>query len=135
MVCARLAAASYAATCRHVGSGGIRIMRVRFSPMLFSKNRGLKTVHGMPTNVEAIRLYRDVLRTANAFTWMHESGRPWSEVLKENAREEFEQARHETDPLIIARLIAVGNDCVHQAQEKLQTAHGEMVQKIDASRN
>ena len=43
-------------------------------------------------------------------------------MLKESARKEFEQARYETDPIIIARLLVVGHDCVMQTQQKVRTS-------------
>ena len=50
---------------------------------------------GSGPNREAIRLYREILRTAKFFTWNDETGRVWSERLKESARKEFEEARYE----------------------------------------
>jgi hypothetical protein len=41
-------------------------------------------------------------------------------VLRREARKEFEQARAEKDPLIIARLLVVGRDCVMQTQYKVR---------------
>ena len=35
-----------------------------------------------------------------------------------SARTEFEQARYETDPAVITRLLLVGRDCVSQAKIK-----------------
>ena len=60
-------------------------------------------------NREALLLYRDVLRTAKAFYWADEKGREWPLVLRESARKEFEEARNERDPLIVARLLVVGS--------------------------
>ncbi|KAG5189880.1 hypothetical protein JKP88DRAFT_176405 [Tribonema minus] len=48
-----------------------------------------------PPNREAIRLYREILRGCKQFHWCNEKGEPWSRVLKESARNEFEQAREE----------------------------------------
>ena len=42
--------------------------------------------------------------------------------MRESARKEFDIARYETDPLIIARLIVVGNDCVRQVKIKFVDA-------------
>ena len=57
---------------------------------------------------EALQLYRDILRLARRFHWCNEKGEPWSVVLRLNARKEFEQSRSETDPLLIAKMLAVG---------------------------
>ena len=40
-------------------------------------------------------------------------------VLQKSARQEFEQARYETDPMVVARLLLVGRDCLNQANEKV----------------
>jgi hypothetical protein len=56
------------------------------------------------------------------FTWTNEAGEPWSQLLRRNARKEFEQARQETDPAVIARLLFVGRDCLNQTTEKLAKA-------------
>jgi Complex 1 protein (LYR family) len=75
-------------------------------------------------NKEAISLYREILRTAKHFHWSDKdnSGRPWNAVLREQARKEFEQSKEETDPLIIARMLVTGRDCVQQIQNKFNDA-------------
>jgi hypothetical protein len=70
-------------------------------------------------NREAIHLYRDILRVCKLFTWKNEAGIQWGIVLRANARKEFEQARYETDPELIARCLFVGRDCLNQARDKL----------------
>jgi hypothetical protein len=42
----------------------------------------------------------------------------WRDVLRASVRDEFEQARHEPDPEIIARLLVVGRDALMQSQER-----------------
>ena len=72
---------------------------------------------------EALSLYREILRTAKHFHWADEkTGQPWNKLLKDQARKEFEEARHEKDPLIIARLLVTGHDCVQQVQNKFNDA-------------
>jgi hypothetical protein len=41
-------------------------------------------------NKEAIRLYRDIIRATRFYTWTNEKGEPWRQVLRVNARKEFE---------------------------------------------
>lgn len=43
-----------------------------------------------------------------------------SEVLRRSARQEFEAARHERDPEVIARLIFVGHDCLNKTRDKVR---------------
>ena len=71
-----------------------------------------------PLRSESLKLYRDILRATKLFTWPNEKGQIWSEILRANARKEFEQARHETDHLIITRLLYVGRDCMNQTTDK-----------------
>lgn len=72
---------------------------------------------------EVLSLYREILRTAKHFHWAdQQTGEPWNKKLKQQARKEFEEARRETDPLIIARLLVTGRDCVQQVQNKFNEA-------------
>eukprot|EP00526_Cylindrotheca_closterium_P021099 CAMPEP_0113646290 /NCGR_PEP_ID=MMETSP0017_2-20120614/24444_1 /TAXON_ID=2856 /ORGANISM="Cylindrotheca closterium" /LENGTH=107 /DNA_ID=CAMNT_0000558161 /DNA_START=39 /DNA_END=362 /DNA_ORIENTATION=- /assembly_acc=CAM_ASM_000147 len=71
---------------------------------------------------EALSLYREILRTSKHFHWCDESGIPWNFRLRKQAREEFEAAREETDPLILARLLVTGRDCVQQIQQRFNAA-------------
>uniref|UniRef100_A0A7S2YSI5 Complex 1 LYR protein domain-containing protein n=1 Tax=Entomoneis paludosa TaxID=265537 RepID=A0A7S2YSI5_9STRA len=72
---------------------------------------------------EALSLYREILRTAKHFHWADEkTGEPWNKLLKQQARKEFDEAKQETDPLIIARLLVTGRDCVQQVQNRFNEA-------------
>eukprot|EP00934_Nitzschia_sp_Nitz4_P003681 Nitzschia sp. Nitz4//scaffold13_size275219//230784//231116//NITZ4_000917-RA/size275219-exonerate_protein2genome-gene-0.24-mRNA-1//1//CDS//3329536143//3671//frame0 len=71
---------------------------------------------------EALSLYRDILRTAKHFHWCDEKGVPWNLRLRKQARQEFEASREEADPLILARLLVTGRDCVQQIQQKFNAA-------------
>mmetsp|Transcript_36741 Transcript_36741/g.117867 ORF Transcript_36741/g.117867 Transcript_36741/m.117867 type:complete len:104 (-) Transcript_36741:84-395(-) len=100
--------------------------------MLVRQGRRLSS--SRPPNVEALRLYRDILRTCRIFHWCDEQGRPWNEVLRKNARKEFEEARYEKDPLLIARMLVVGRQCLDDAQRKFDTAQRRIVDKVDETR-
>ena len=72
---------------------------------------------------EALSLYREILRTTKHFHWADEkTGEPWNTLLQKQARKEFEEARRETDPLIIARMLVTGRDCVQQVQNRFNEA-------------
>jgi hypothetical protein len=72
---------------------------------------------------EALSLYREILRTAKHFHWADEkTGQPWNARLRAQARKEFDEARQETDPLIVARLLVTGRDCVQQVQNRFNEA-------------
>ncbi len=85
-------------------------------------------------NAESLALYRDILRTARMFTWKNEAGEEWGAVLAANARKEFEQARFETDPLVLARMHFVGRDCLVQTKDKIAAAVVKMQDNIDKTR-
>jgi len=90
---------------------------------------------GLPLrNAESLALYRDILRTARMFTWKNEAGAEWGAVLAANARKEFEQARFETDPLVLARMLFVGRDCLTQTKDKIASAVVKMRENIDKTR-
>jgi hypothetical protein len=83
------------------------------------------------TRAEALSLYREILRTSKAFHWCDEKGVPWNVKLKKEARKEFEQSREETDPLIIARMLVTGRDCVQQIQNKFNEADRAAWERIE----
>jgi len=85
-------------------------------------------------NLEALRLYRDILRTAKYFYWPNDDGLPWCNVLRDSARKEFEEARDERDPLIVARLLVVGRQCVLDTQVKFNQMEEQMKKHVDRTR-
>ncbi len=85
-------------------------------------------------NLESIRLYRDILRASRMFIWRNDKGELWSDLLRKNARKEFEQAKYENDPLVIARLLFVGRDCLNQTKQKLESTIAAVKNNIDKSR-
>ena len=83
---------------------------------------------------EALSLYRQILRSCRAFYWENEQGQPWSRVLRESARKEFEQCRHEQDPLEIARMIVVGHNCVAETEKRFCEMEEKMKEHIASTR-
>lgn len=81
------------------------------------------------TRREALSLYRDILRATRFFTWPDARGVLWRDVLRENARREFELARFETDPEIVTRLLIGGRDAVQSALDKLVEKQKQLVEK------
>ena len=71
---------------------------------------------------EALSLYREILRTCKHFHWTDDQRQPWNERLRLQARKEFDESRNETDPLVLARLLVTGRDCVQQVQNKFNQA-------------
>ena len=81
------------------------------------------------TRREALSLYRDILRATRFYTWTDSRGVLWRDVLRENARKEFEAARFETDPEVITRLLIGGSDAVSSALDRLAEKQREMIEK------
>ena len=79
--------------------------------------------------VEALRLYRDVCRKAQLFTWTDQFGRKWRDVLMESARKEFENSKQETDPEIIARAIFMGQQALIELDKKLAERNEQLLQQ------
>ncbi|KAL3639013.1 hypothetical protein CASFOL_016920 [Castilleja foliolosa] len=84
------------------------------------------------TRREALSLYRDIIRATRFFMWPDSRGVLWRDVLRENARNEFDAARFEKDPEVITRLIIGGRDAVEAALDKLVE---KQKQQIDKERN
>ncbi|XP_078155610.1 LYR family of Fe/S cluster biogenesis protein [Carex rostrata] len=87
------------------------------------------------TRREALSLYRDVLRASRYFMWPDTRGVPWREVLRANARKEFEDARFETDPEVVTRLLIGGREAVQDAVDKLAVAAQKMADQAAEERN
>ncbi|CAJ1972589.1 unnamed protein product [Sphenostylis stenocarpa] len=85
------------------------------------------------TRREALSLYRDIIRATRFFMWPDSRGVLWRDVLRDNARTEFEQARFETDPEIVTRLIIGGREALHSAIDKLAEKHKHHIEKDNPS--
>ncbi|KAF8405464.1 hypothetical protein HHK36_010370 [Tetracentron sinense] len=81
------------------------------------------------TRREALSLYRDILRATRFFVWPDSRGFLWRDVLRENARREFEEARFEKDPEVITRLLIGGRDAVQDALDKLVAKHKQQMEQ------
>ncbi|OMO54089.1 Complex 1 LYR protein [Corchorus capsularis] len=81
------------------------------------------------TRREALALYRDIFRATRFFMWPDSRGVLWRDVLRENARKEFEEARFEKDPELMTRLIISGRDAVQSALEKLAEKQKQQIAK------
>ncbi|KAI3875780.1 hypothetical protein MKX03_023703 [Papaver bracteatum] len=84
---------------------------------------------------EALSLYRDIIRATRFFAWVDKKGVLWRDVLRENARKEFEESRFEKDPEIITKLLIGGRDAVESALEKLAEKQRQEVLKQDQNQN
>jgi hypothetical protein len=87
------------------------------------------------TRSEALSLYREILRTAKAFHWCDEQNVPWNAKLKVEARKEFEASKEEKDPLIIARMLVTGRECVREVQRKFNEADKKCWERIQSDVN
>jgi len=93
-----------------------------------------RKMNPVQTRREVLNLYRDVLRTCRAFYWSNDKGIPWSRVLRESARKEFEQARTERDPVIIARMLFVGKQCVEETRNGFNKAEEVIRNRVEKTR-
>ena len=102
-------------------------------PHVWIPNIGAKAANKYASHrQEALSLYREILRTAKHFHWCDEkTGEPWNLRLKQEARKEFDAAKEERDPLILARLLVTGRDCVQQVQNKFNQADKAVWDRID----
>ena len=89
-----------------------------------------KHLRSSVTRSEALSLYRDILRTAKAFHWCDEKGVPWHTKLRTEARREFEASKEEKDPLIIARMLVTGRECVQEIRRKFNDADRKCWERI-----
>ncbi|CAL6359604.1 unnamed protein product [Bathycoccus prasinos] len=80
----------------------------------------------LTTRKEALSLYRAVIRASVLFVWKDSKGHVWKDVIRESARKEFEQGKHERDPEMVNRLILSGREAVDVALDKFM----EQRQKI-----
>jgi hypothetical protein len=83
-----------------------------------AKKRDLTPGEVLTTKREALSLYRAVWRASFMFVWKNERGVEWKDVIRESARKEFEAARQERDPEMVARLLLTGRDYLDQAVRK-----------------
>mmetsp|Transcript_8534 Transcript_8534/g.12575 ORF Transcript_8534/g.12575 Transcript_8534/m.12575 type:complete len:111 (+) Transcript_8534:30-362(+) len=96
-----------------------------------SSIRTAKFFQSNTSRKEALSLYREIWRTTKAFHWCDERGTPWVTRLRQEARKEFEASKEETDPLLIARMLVTGRDCVQQIQHKFNEADRAAWERIE----
>ncbi|KAK9059639.1 hypothetical protein SSX86_020343 [Deinandra increscens subsp. villosa] len=84
------------------------------------------------TRREVLGLYRDIIRATRYFMWPDSHGVLWRDVLRANARKEFEEARFERDPEVITRLLIGGHDAVQAALDKLVEKQKQQIAKEKA---
>nr|XP_043634528.1 uncharacterized protein LOC122605639 [Erigeron canadensis]XP_043634529.1 uncharacterized protein LOC122605639 [Erigeron canadensis] len=84
------------------------------------------------TRREVLALYRDIIRATRYFMWPDSHGVLWRDVLRANARKEFEEARFEKDPEVITRLLIGGHDAVQSAIDKLVEKQKQQIAKENA---
>ena len=66
------------------------------------------------TRSEALHLYRKIQRYTALFDWPDENGELWRDKLRASARQEFEAARYEQDPQVVAKLLFTTSEAVEQ---------------------
>lgn len=79
---------------------------------------------------EALALYREIIRTCNAFYWADKNGQPWSLVLRQSARKEFENNRNLVDALEIKRQIMMGYESVDEVRRRFNAAEQKIKERV-----
>ncbi|XP_017232351.1 uncharacterized protein LOC108206532 isoform X2 [Daucus carota subsp. sativus] len=87
------------------------------------------------TRREALSLYRDIIRATRFFMWPDARGVLWRDILRENARKEFEDAKFEKDPEIITKLLIGGREAVESAIDKLVEKQKQQIEKENSNRD
>lgn len=87
------------------------------------------------TRREALCLYRDIIRATRFFMWPDSRGVLWRDILRENARKEFEDAKFEKDPEIITKLLIGGREAVESAIDKLVEKQKQQIEKEKSDRD
>lgn len=87
------------------------------------------------TRREALSLYRDIIRATRFFMWPDARGVLWRDILRENARKEFEDAKFEKDPEIITKLLIGGREAVESAIDKLVEKQKQQIEKEKSDRD
>lgn len=75
------------------------------------------------TRADALQLYRTICRYTILFDWPDDQGMLWRDKLRTSARQEFEAARHVSDPEAIAKLLINGRQAVDQIMTKFLQKH------------
>ncbi|KAJ1444606.1 hypothetical protein M885DRAFT_552525 [Pelagophyceae sp. CCMP2097] len=86
------------------------------------------------SNPEALALYREILRVVRRFHWCNDRGEPWNVLLKASAKKEFIEARYERDPLLVARMLVVGRQCIDDMTKKFDATSRDITDKVENSR-
>ena len=63
------------------------------------------------------------------FVWKDTNGRIWKDVIRESARNEFENGKHERDPVMVNRLILSGREAVEIALDKFMEQRKKIMDK------
>ena len=117
-----------------IASQHVRVLSAHMPPTIITPGTAktaAKYFKSGTSRREALSLYREILRTCKAFHWCDDNGVPWNQRLRNEARKEFEASKEETDPLIIARMLVTGRDCVQQIQHKFNEADRKAWERIE----
>eukprot|EP00347_Sterkiella_histriomuscorum_P007815 403347456 len=85
-------------------------------------------------NAELLRLYRDVLKMTQRFTWANEDGTQWKTILQKSSRQEFEMMRKETDSVKVAQFMLTWKDAIMRIHDKVNETQMKIMKHVDESR-
>lgn len=73
-----------------------------------------------PYRAQIFSLYRDILRTTRSFLWYDNEGNVWRDVLRKNARKEFDEKKNEKNLTEIQKFVNVGRESVDMTKKMIQ---------------
>eukprot|EP00163_Fabomonas_tropica_P028605 TRINITY_DN5861_c0_g1_i2.p1 TRINITY_DN5861_c0_g1~~TRINITY_DN5861_c0_g1_i2.p1 ORF type:complete len:119 (+),score=13.05 TRINITY_DN5861_c0_g1_i2:144-500(+) len=86
-----------------------------------------------PRQVREVQsLYRDIIRTAQYFTWEDEKGEPWGPRLVREARKEIESNKYVVDPEAQTRLVIAAREALEKTVDALVEKHQQLAQAEEA---
>ena len=84
--------------------------------------------------MEALKVYRDVMKMTQRFMWSNEEGVQWKIILQKSARQEFEMMRNETDDVKIGKFLITWREAVRRIHDKVNEAQMKVVKHVDETR-
>ncbi|CDW72300.1 UNKNOWN [Stylonychia lemnae] len=85
-------------------------------------------------NQEVLKLYREVLKMTQRFTWANEDGTQWKIILQKTARQEFEQLRNETDSVKVGKFMITWREANMRIHEKINETQMKIAKHVDDTR-
>lgn len=105
--------------------------------MIRTESKGFKSQMRLndASRREVLTLYRDVWKMTSRFDWKNEDGLEWRDILRRSARVEFEEAKDEPNPLVVAQFVLTWKDVNLRLHEKVNAVQLSMMTHVEDTRN